>query len=136
MQSVPILLPLSEKTFVEYRALPGTKVILHYVAGENGEYCMEQMTEIYDGYFCKSFDLFFGETLQYYITEENGDSQVLTKSATVEKSDSFNLSTESRYTLLNQIIMSANLDEKESLKEMIFDYAKQSFVADKLFGIE
>jgi hypothetical protein len=136
VQSVPILLPLSEKTFVEYRTMPGTKVILHYVAGENGEYRKEPMTEIYDGYYCKSFDLFFGETLQYYITEENGEAQVLTRSAAVEKSDSFNLSAESRYTLLNQIIMSDNLDEKESLKEMVYDYAKQSFIADKLFGIE
>ena len=65
---------LSDKTIMEYRTKPQTKVCVHYaVLGENGEaegYRSEYMREAYGGVCFKAFVLFFGESLQYYITEE------------------------------------------------------------------
>lgn len=135
---LPILLPRTERTYVEYRTKRGVKVILHYVLGDNeelSEYHKEEMREVYDGYYCKSFVLFFGEKLQYYITEEIDGTEMLTKSNTVEKSDTIDLNEESRFDLLNQMIMSLSLDEQESAKELAIDYARRDFVTDKLFKI-
>ena len=135
---VPVLLPMAEKTFIVYRSSHEAKVILHYVTGDSGEeseYRKEEMREIYEGYYCESFVLFFGEKLQYYITEIEDGVETLTQSGAIEKSDALDITAESRFNLLNQMVMSQNLNEQESVRDMAMDYARQSYVTDKLFVI-
>lgn len=138
-QYIPILLPMAEKTFIEYRTTHRAKVVLHYVSegSEEGEaeYCREEMPEIYEGYYCQSFLLFFGEKLQYYITESVDGTERLTESGTIEKSDTLDFSVEGRFNLLNQIVMSQSLNEQEAVRDLALEYARQSFLTAKLFEI-
>ncbi len=64
---------LADKTIVEYHASFGNRARIHYVIfhenGESEEYASEYMREVYGGVCFKEFILFFGESLQYYITE-------------------------------------------------------------------
>ena len=63
-----------DKTVVEYRAEPGSRVAIHYKIERGnyteGEYRQEDMKDMYGGIYAKAFILFFGEQLQYYIMEE------------------------------------------------------------------
>ncbi|MFQ7713274.1 MAG: DUF5717 family protein [Agathobacter rectalis] len=55
--------------------VPGTHVVLHYSRDEDGEeFNSEDMVEMYDGIYVKTFVIFFGELIRYYITEEHDNS--------------------------------------------------------------
>ena len=65
---------LYDKVFLEYRTNPHSHVMLHYSRDEDGEnFIKEDMLDVYDGIFVKSFVMFFGEAVQYYISEEHGN---------------------------------------------------------------
>lgn len=134
---VPELLTAFEKTYIEYKTPKKAKVILHYITSEDGEnaYHKEELKEVYEGYFYKSFVLFFGERLQYYITEIVGETEMLTESRTIEKGDLLDSATESRFNLLNHIVACETLEEYESVESLSREYAQKSFLADRLFEI-
>ena len=64
-----------DKAFLQYESTPGTHVVLHYSRDEDGEeFNSEDMVEMYDGIYVKTFVIFFGELIRYYITEEHDNS--------------------------------------------------------------
>lgn len=136
-KEIPELLILSEKTFVEYQCDKDAVVTIHYRIGDGDDNTQRSlvMHEKYEGYYCETFDLFFGERLQYYITEECNGVTNVTASGVIEKSDIPDYEVESRYNLLNQMEMSTLLNERDSVCELAYDYARLSFFTDKIFGI-
>ncbi|MBO7600930.1 MAG: hypothetical protein J6S95_07265, partial [Lachnospiraceae bacterium] len=91
----------SDKTIIEYKSEPGARVYIHYIIeGDEdirAEYVTEEMREMFGGVFAKSFILFFGENLQYYVTEEREGEELLTESGSVQKSDISNEATDSKF---------------------------------------
>ncbi len=135
---VPELRIYADKLFVEYKGTPGAKSVLHYMVefddGEGGEFCTEEMREVYGGVYCKEFVLFYGEVLQYYITEEiNGKSQ-LTESNTVQQSDMTKDNDDSRYGMLNDIAICKNVQDHKTLDELVEEYYKKTYLVNQLFG--
>lgn len=130
----------ADKTMVEYRAKPGCKAVIHYViqsegGGEN-EYCKEEMKDMFAGICVKEFILFFGERLQFYITEETDGSEQLTKSGTISKSDAGQDNLESRFGMLNDIMIGKNLQDYDTVDHLLQEYYKQDFIVDKIFRIK
>ena len=138
VQDVPELRVYADKVFIEYKGTPGGKAILHYVLefgdGEGGEYCTEEMRNIYGGVYCKEFVLFYGEVLQYYIMEEVDGKSQLTESNTIQKTEMVNGTEESRYSMLNDIAISKTMQDYETLNELIEEYYKKTYLVDDLFG--
>ena len=70
---------LEDKTFVEYRANPAHKVILHYVIESprirNCNYVAERLYPVEPGLFVKEFTLFYGDRLTWFVTEEDGQGE-------------------------------------------------------------
>lgn len=135
-----VIQEMADKTIVEYRAEPHTRVCIHYVLlhenGESDEYSAEYMREVYAGVFFKEFILFFGESLQYYITEErNGDEQ-LTESGTLQKSDIRGNEAESRYHLVNDIVISKTLEDFDTMDHLLEEYYKKEFLNGRLFELK
>ena len=129
-----------DMTFVEYRAeKPGSKVVIHYVIErkdeKTSEYIMEEMKEVYDGFYLKKFDLFFGERLQYYISEGNEEKEMLSESGELEKSDIVSTECEKRYDILNDIVVSQTLQDYDTVDIMMEEYSKKAFIAEKMFTI-
>lgn len=127
---------LSDKTILEYRTRPQTRVCIHYALlyedGAAQEYRCEYMKEVYGGVFFRSFVLFFGESLQYYITEEqDGESQV-TESGTVQRSDD-NGKEEGRYQLINDIALAKSLQDFDTMDSLLEEYYKKDFLNSRLF---
>lgn len=131
---------MSDKTIIEYHANPSAKTCIHYVMlhenGESDEYSTEYMKEVYGGVCFKEFILFFGESLQYYITEElNGDEQ-LTESGTLQKSDIRGSESDSRYHLVNDIVISKTLQDYETMDNLLEEYYRKEFLNSRLFELK
>ncbi len=130
---------LSDKTIIEYNVRPGGKAKIHYVMlhdnGEAEEYLAEYMRDVYGGVCFKEFVLFFGETLQYYITEECDKEEQLTESGNVQKSDIRGLSDNSKYNLINDMVISKTLQDYDTLDSLLEEYYRKEYYNGQLFKL-
>lgn len=131
---------MADKTILEYRASPGSRACLHYVVlrgdGEAEEYISEYMREVYGGVCFKEFILFFGESLQYYITEEKDGEEQLTVSGTLQKSDTAAETEGSRYQLVNDIAISRAMEDFDTMDNLLEEYGKKEFLTGRLFRLK
>ncbi len=135
VEFIPWLRPYAELTYLVYRTTPGTNVMLHYLKDEeDGRYYRVKLEEVCAGYYCHKFVQFFGERLQYYFMEQQGEEQKLTESGCLEKSDMTGEEAESRYGLLNDIIMSDALGDERTKRKLIETYEIKSLLTEALFG--
>lgn len=127
---------LYDKVFLEYRAKPEKHVVLHYSRDEDGQdFVVEDMLDVYDGIFVKSFVVFFGEMIQYYITEEQGNQVEVTESNRIMGNDLYMEKDDSRYNLLNQMLISNTLQDDTSLQQMMKQYVGFEAVTQKVFKL-
>lgn len=127
---------LYDKVFLEYRTSPHSHVVLNYSRDEDGDtFQKEDMLDAYDGIFVKTFVMFFGEAIQYYISEEHGTQVDVTESNRIVNNDVFNKDDESRYSLLNQMLISNTLQEDAELYTAMKKYAGFDEVTQKVFKL-
>lgn len=118
---------LYDKVFLEHRAPHNTHVVLHYSRDEDGEqFQEEEMQEVYDGIFVRSFVMFFGEMVQYYISEEDSRQIRVSESSRITNNDVYGEKDYSRYNLINQMIISNTLQENEKLYQDMKTYSRLS----------
>lgn len=129
-----------DKTMIEYRTGSGNRAFIHYIMEKDGnsqeEYKKEEMRDMYGGICVKEFILFFGEHLQYYITEVEDGKEHLTESGTLNHNDAGGEQTESRYTLLNDIAIGRNLHDYDTMESLLYEYFERDFTVKKLFRME
>ncbi|MCD7708704.1 MAG: DUF5717 family protein, partial [Clostridiales bacterium] len=127
---------LYDRVFLEYRTDPRAHVVLHYSRDEDGEeFVREDMPDLYDGIFVRQFVLFFGESMQYYISEEKGNKVEVTKSSRLSNADVYIQEDGSRYSLLNQILISQTLQENEAVSRGMKEYARLDKVTKNEFSL-
>ena len=130
---------LADKTIVEYQALDSGVVRLHYLImkgnAETGEYITESMQSVAGKIFYKEFVLFGGESLQYYITEEFGGVERLTESGTCRKSEEYDGEQSGKYAMINDIILSKNMQDYSTFDTLLEEYYKKEFMTQKLFRL-
>ncbi len=131
---------LADKTIIEYRAAPGSRACIHYVMiyenGESDEYKAEYMRDVYGGVCFKEFVLFFGESLQYYITEEQGGEEQLTESGTLQNSDTAAGGESGRFQVLNDIMLSKGLEDYDTMDNLMEEYYRKEFLNGQLFTLQ
>ena len=93
------------------------------------------MPDIYDGIFVEQFVLFFGEVVQYYITEEYKNKVESTESSRLTSNDVYGQKDVSRYNLINQMLISGTLSEDESLFYHMKQYAGLDEVTKNVFKL-
>lgn len=137
---LPGLQEMKDKTIVEYHTRGGVRARIHYVMlHENGQaedYISEYMQEVYSGVFFKEFVLFFGENLQYYIMEESGKEEQLTESGSLQKSDIMNESPDSKYEIINDMMISMTLQDDTTLDNLIEEYYRREYLDHRLFTLK
>ena len=136
---VPELADYMDKTIIEYRTNPNYRVMLHYIL-ENGQdmdetYHTEEMRNMFGGVFTREFILFFGENLQYYITEEQNGREVLTASDSLSVSDTSDSRVESRYTMLNDMVVSRTVKDDNTLLDIMREYVEADAFAHRVFKL-
>ena len=135
---VPELSAFSNTTFIEYRTNPRARVILHYILADDDDddvYRTEEMRNMYGGIFSKEFMLFFGERLQYYVTEEVNGRDMLTLSDSVSVEETISDGTDSRYNILNSMVVAKTLQDDATLMELMEEYVEEDDFAEKVFNI-
>ncbi len=136
---VPEIADYLDKTIIEYRTNPSYRVMLHYIL-ENGQeedenYHTEEMRNMFGGVFTREFILFFGENLQYYITEEQNGKEVLTASDSLSVSDTSDARVESRYTMLNDMVVSRTVKDDNTLLDIMREYVEADAFAHRVFKL-
>ncbi len=130
---------LADKTIIEYRTSPGSRACIHYVMlyenGESDEYRAEYMRDVYGGVCFREFVLFFGESLQYYITEERDGEEKLTESGTLQNNDTAAAKEGGRYQLLNDIVLSRTLEDFDTMDDLLEEYHRKEFLNGQLFPL-
>lgn len=131
---------LFDKIIIEYCGSSGSTVLIHYVIeqeqGEAGVYRTEKMHQVFGGVCFKEFQLFFGESIQYYITEENGDSSQLTESNILQKSDIENSEFDTKYDLVNDIVIGYTLQDYDTVDGLLEEYERTSYLTNNLFHVD
>ncbi len=125
-----------DKTIVEYRTNPEHKVLIHYVMeGEDGrnEYMVENMENAFEGIFVKNFVLFYGDTMQYYITEHKDNQEELTESGSVSNQTIQADVAQGRYDMINDMLACIELQDVQTLKRMMSSYVMSELMAEEIF---
>lgn len=137
IEMVPELSAFSNALFIEYRTNPKSRVVLHYILDDDEDdiYRTEEMRNMYGGIFSKEFMLFFGERLQYYVTEEIGGKEVLTISDSLSIEETVSDGVDSRYSLLNSMVVAKTLRDDATLMELMEEYVEEDSFAENVFSI-
>lgn len=127
---------LYDKAFLQYESTPGTHVVLHYSRDEDGEeFNSEDMVEMYDGIYVKTFVIFFGELIRYYITEVHDNSIEVKESNRLTCNNIPGDNDHSRYNLINEMIISDTLSDETTLKSNIDEYKRLDVATKQLFKL-
>lgn len=127
---------LYDKAFLQYESTPGTHVVLHYSRDEDGEeFNSEDMVEMYDGIYVKTFVIFFGELIRYYITEEHDNSIEVKESNRLTCNNIPGDNDHSRYNLINEMTISDTLSDETTLKSNIDEYKRLDAATKQLFKL-
>ena len=140
VELVPEVSDYLDKTIVEYRTNPNYRVMLHYIlegGNDEGEdnYHTEEMRNMFGGVFIREFILFFGENLQYYITEEQAGKDVLTASDSLSISDTSDNKDDSRYSMLNDMVVSRTVQDDSTLLDLMHEYAGADAFSREVFKL-
>lgn len=127
----------ADKAMVEYRVKEGCRAVIHYLLEKDGqtdgEYEKEDMKDMFGGVCVKQFILFFGERLQYYITEAEGVREQLTESGTLSRNEAGIDQRENRYNLVNDIAIGRNLHDYDTVENLLNDYYEYDYLVKEFF---
>lgn len=128
---------LRDKAIVEYRAQGAGHVEIHYTKsspdGQEDGYEIMPMQHVYENIYIASFILFYGESFQYFITEEERETSGLTQSDSITSSEWCEKYGESRYQLLNDICASSEMHDMKTWHNLMQLYEKQMHWAEEYF---
>lgn len=122
-----------DKVFIEYRTDPRKRVTLYYRMEGQEEFCEEELNDVFEGIFTKAFTIFFGESVEYYITEEEGSISRVVESGRLENHENSRQSKQNRFELINAMLLQETLGEEDMLHELMVQYERQEKINEKLF---
>lgn len=137
-REVTIHFPRWGKRVVEFRSTPGQSIwirFLHtdYRQGQYGEeeYVTRQMDHMLFGIYVKEFTLFYGDTVQYYISRFSDHTQNILTSGQISNMDLSKRQEESRFTRLNALIIAEQLGEEKAFEDGRMEYDRNMEVVTK-----
>lgn len=136
---VPQLGAYLDKTMVEYRRRFGGRVMIHYLIKGDGaaqeEYTHEEMRDMFGGICVREFILFFGEELQYYITEESEGREQTTEKNVISSPGAGEESQEGRFGILNDIMIGKTLHDYQTVEQLLSEYYRQDHMVEQIFTV-
>lgn len=128
---------IRDKVTLEYRTTPCEKVYIHYIIDslgcEKGEYITEEMQCVFRGLYIKSFTIFYGESIKYYVTENKSEEEVPTESSDYGLDDRNVEVNTTRFGMLNDILSYVELREESSIEAQAKKYYINKMLTEKLF---
>lgn len=127
---------MRDRYYVEYHTEQGRKVRIHYCfvdSDTDGSFAEEDMKDIGFGVYVKDFILFYGEAMQYYVTESGSEQNLITESREVMLEPELYGCEENRYHQLNLIITAKKMNDEKTVIKLIENYALNDYAVKKLF---
>ena len=130
---------VENKTILEYRTNPAYTVYVHYRT-DDGEYKTEKMLNSCHGIFTCEFLLFYGESITYYITEEQqgeeSDGCLKQTENRILKQDSLDMEqNHSPYGILNHIVICSEKQKEEDFISFARDYYVKKKLNESIFTV-
>lgn len=132
---------LEDKTFVEYRANPGHKVVIHYCIEtpreKNVSYVAERLYPVEPGVFVKEFTLFYGEQLVWFLTETGADGEeISSQDRTYTEGQEEPLITGTKYACVYEMARAMEERDLPLLEERLSEYERTQFLVEGLFTLK
>ena len=125
---------LYDKFFVEYHTKADQHVLLNYSVN-GGEYHKEEIPEVYDGIYVKTFVLLFGESVSYYISEKLHGEWKVVESRQISNQNMYGDKDQSRYDVINNIMFAYAMQDETMLSESMRKYVSMDDTVKKLFKL-
>ncbi len=131
-----IVLPacVADKYYVEFRTNPKNKVTLHYSCSLDEELKEEPMTDIGYGIFVKELILFYGESLQYFISQENENGPEMVESRLVQYTEVKYTAGNTKYEKINEILLAQEMKEEKTVYDLLEKYTKEEYAIKRHFS--
>lgn len=129
----------ADQAVVEYRCDPRHKVVLYYVLEYHGrksfDYVAERLYPVYGGVFLRSFVLFYGERLTWFITETTEDGKEISTECRTTENREEHVTGDSRYSRLCRMQCALDCRRDRALKRMMEEYEELTELAEKRFHV-
>lgn len=125
---------MEAKLYVEYRTAPDRQVRITYLYdnGEEDTFKTDEMKHMGYGIYVKEFILFYGEVLQYYISENQEGGCNITESFYRDVEPGINDET-TKYGQINLILTALDLQDEKTSIDMLENYYRMEFMVNRLF---
>lgn len=127
---------LTDRAVLEYRTKPGRHVFVNYACDRpqgGSAYVEEELQQMYEGIYGKCFVAFYGEEIPYYIREERDQGSDITQSGHIQTEELAEQGEESMYGLLNDMMISYQLDDLLTLRQLHSQYQEKLRRVKELF---
>lgn len=132
---IPLPSSILDKYYVEFRANPKHKLTIYYTCKEEGtEWKQEVMKEVGYGIFVKELILFYGEHLEFYITEETTQGVPVTverKKICFQETNQTLVKT--KYAAINEILMAEGTKDTNHFFDLLERYCKEEYAIERHF---
>lgn len=128
---------IKDRYIVEYHTDQGKRMRINYRFNDettNESYIEEDMKNVGFGIFVKDFILFYGENLQYFISEVVEDQTVIVESRSIEIEPEIVSDDTNRYHQLNLIMTAKTMDDEKTAIKLLEGYAMNDYMIKRLFS--
>ncbi|MBR5337479.1 MAG: hypothetical protein IK152_05795 [Lachnospiraceae bacterium] len=123
------------RAVIEHITDPEKKVVIHYKYGTD-EYEEQEMENAFEGIFVKEFTMFFGDEIEYYISEETADragSGSVVEKGRYRRNEAPAQEPVGCFEMINGILYALDQKEDKRAAGLMKDYNDRKLVAEKLF---
>ena len=101
---------------------------------EDLEWKKEVMTEMGYGIFIKELILFYGEQLEYYITEAIEEKEVIVEEKKRYYSEVNPIVIKTKYASINEILVAEKTKNSSRFLELLEQYCKEEYAVERHFN--
>ena len=129
---------LADFMYAEYHTSPKSAVTIYYRPAdqESAEWIHEPMRHILGGIFIKTFQLFDGEAVEYYIAEQDGEQLKTGDKKRLAAPRSSNQWPETGVELLSRMHQAIQAEDDQAVDELIRSYERVNEMTDQLFELK
>lgn len=135
---------IRNKYYIEYKANPKKKVSIYYRFHEQcgsedtseikeEDFIKETMKNVYEGIFVKDILLFYHEGFDYYIVEEDSETEIKSELISIKMDYLPEIADRSRYQQINRMMQLMEEKETDLLKETMEQYICVEYIANEIF---
>lgn len=137
---IPETLILEDKVFIEYYAPSTSSVVLHYIIEKESleklHYTTCRLYPAYGGVFSKTFALFEGEKITYFITEKREDGSEIKTSSMTKVKETCVTASGTKYERINKMRSFCDKNQKKQLLENMQQYRYLEMASEQLFPMK